>query len=138
MFNKSFDLETLNSFGKNTISEHIGMEFTEIGDDFIVARMPVDHRTHQPFGLLHGGASVVLAETLGSLASMLCLKNPKVERAVGIEINANHLRGVKSGWVYGKAKPIHVGAKTHVWDIQITNEEGKLVCTSRLTTMIIS
>lgn len=138
MFNKSFDLETLNSFGNKSLPGHIGIEFTEIGDDFLVARMPVDHRTHQPFGLLHGGASVVLAETLGSVASMLCLKDPEKERAVGLEINANHLRGVKSGWVYGKVKAIHLGAKTHVWDIQITNEEGKLVCTSRLTTMIIS
>lgn len=138
MFNKSFDIETLNSFGNKSLPGHIGLEFTEIGEDFIVARMPVDYRTHQPFGLLHGGASVVLAETLGSVASMLCLKNPEKERAVGLEINANHLRGVKSGWVYGKVTPIHLGSKTHVWDIKITNEENKLVCSSRLTTMIIS
>jgi 1,4-dihydroxy-2-naphthoyl-CoA hydrolase len=138
MFNKSFDIETLNSFGNKSLPGHIGLEFTEIGEDFIVARMPVDYRTHQPFGLLHGGASVVLAETLGSVASMLCLKNPEKERAVGLEINANHLRGVKSGWVYGKVTPIHLGSKTHVWDIKITDEENKLVCSSRLTTMIIS
>ncbi|HLO46076.1 MAG TPA: hotdog fold thioesterase [Leadbetterella sp.] len=138
MFNKSFDIETLNSFGNKSLPGHIGLEFTEIGEDFIVARMPVDYRTHQPFGLLHGGASVVLAETLGSVASMLCLKNPEKERAVGLEINANHLRGVKSGWVYGKVTPIHLGSKTHVWDIKITDEENKLVCSSRLTTMVIS
>jgi 1,4-dihydroxy-2-naphthoyl-CoA hydrolase len=137
MFNKNFDLESLNAFGKNTLPGHIGIEFTELGDDFIIARMPVDSRTHQPFGILHGGASVVLAETIGSLASMLCLQNPEQQKAVGLEINANHLRAVKTGWVYGKVTPIHVGAKTHVWDIKITNEENKPVCICRLTTMII-
>lgn len=137
MFNKNFDLETLNAFGKNTLPGHIGIEFTEIGDDFLIARMPVDSRTHQPFGILHGGASVVLAETIGSLASMLCLANPEQQKAVGLEINANHLRAVKAGWVYGKVTPIHLGAKTHVWDIKITNEENKPVCICRLTTMII-
>lgn len=138
MFNKNFDLETLNAFGKNTLPGHIGIEFTELGDDFLIARMPVDSRTHQPFGILHGGASVVLAETLGSVASMLCLENLEKQKAVGLEINANHLRGVKSGWVYGKVTAIHLGSKTHVWDIKITNEEQKMVCICRLTTMIIS
>ncbi|MCP9747986.1 hotdog fold thioesterase [Lacihabitans sp. CS3-21] len=137
MFNKNFDLESLNAFGKNTLPGLIGIEFTELGDDFIIARMPVDSRTHQPFGILHGGASVVLAETIGSIASMLCLENPELQKAVGLEINANHLRAVKTGWVYGKVTPIHVGAKTHVWDIKITNEENKPVCICRLTTMII-
>lgn len=137
MFNKNFDLESLNAFGKNTLPGNIGIEFTELGDDFIIARMPVDSRTHQPFGILHGGASVVLAETIGSVASMLCLENPEQQKAVGLEINANHLRAVKTGWVYGKVTPIHVGTKTHVWDIKITNEENKLVCVCRLTTMII-
>ncbi|OYU65517.1 MAG: thioesterase [Cytophagaceae bacterium BCCC1] len=137
MFNKNFDLESLNAFGKNTLPGLIGIEFTELGNDFIIARMPVDSRTHQPFGILHGGASVVLAETIGSIASMLCLENPELQKAVGLEINANHLRAVKTGWVYGKVTPIHVGAKTHVWDIKITNEENKPVCICRLTTMII-
>lgn len=137
MFNKNFDLESLNAFGKNTLPGHIGIEFIELGDDFLIARMPVDSRTHQPFGILHGGASVVLAETIGSIASMLCLENPEQQKAVGLEINANHLRAVKTGWVYGKVTPIHVGAKTHVWDIKITNEENKPVCICRLTTMII-
>ncbi len=137
MFNKNFDLESLNAFGKNTLPGYIGIEFTELGDDFIIARMPVESRTHQPFGILHGGASVVLAETLGSVASMLCLENPQQQKAVGLEINANHLRAVKTGWVYGKVTPIHVGAKTHVWDIKITNEDHKPVCICRLTTMII-
>jgi 1,4-dihydroxy-2-naphthoyl-CoA hydrolase len=138
MFNKNFNLESLNAFGKNTLPGHIGIEFTELGNDFLIARMPVDSRTHQPFGILHGGASVVLAETLGSVASMLCLENPEKQKAVGLEINANHLRGVKSGWVYGKVTAIHLGSKTHVWDIKITNEEQKMVCICRLTTMIIS
>lgn len=137
MFNKNFDLESLNAFGKNTLPGLIGIEFTELGNDFIIARMPVDSRTHQPFGILHGGASVVLAETIGSIASMLCLENPELQKAVGLEINANHLRAVKTGWVYGKVTPIHVGTKTHVWDIKITNEENKPVCICRLTTMII-
>ena len=137
MFNKNFDLESLNAFGKNTLPGHIGIEFTELGVDFLIARMPVDSRTHQPFGILHGGASVVLAETIGSVASMLCLENPEQQKAVGLEINANHLRAVITGWVYGKVTPIHIGAKTHVWDIKITNEDNKLVCICRLTTMII-
>lgn len=110
----------------------------EVGDDYIIARMPVDHRTHQPFGLLHGGASVVLAETIGSLASYLTLPDPTKQQAVGLDINANHIRGVKSGWVYGKATPIHIGRSTHIWEIKITNEAGKLVCISRLTMAIIS
>lgn len=138
MFNKNFDLETLNAFGNNTLPGHIGIEFTEIGEDFLVARMPVDHRTHQPYGILHGGASVVLAETLGSVASWMCLPVPEKQKAVGLEINANHIRGVESGWVYGKVTAIHLGSKTHVWDIKITNEQQKLVCVCRLTTMIIS
>ena len=99
--------------------------------------MPVDHRTHQIFGILHGGASVVLAETLGSVASMLALPDPQKQRAVGLEINANHVRSVKEGWVYGRVTPLHVGRTTHVWDIRITNEADKLVCVSRLTVAII-
>jgi len=99
--------------------------------------MPVDHRTRQPFGILHGGASVVLAETLGSVASYLCLTDPVKQRAVGLEINANHLRPVSEGWVYGKVTAVHLGRKTHLWDIKITNEGGKLVCVSRITVMIV-
>ncbi|MPR32340.1 hotdog fold thioesterase [Salmonirosea aquatica] len=137
MFNKSFTLEFLRSFNPKTINTQLGIEFTEIGDDFITARMPVDHRTHQPFGILHGGASVVLAESLGSVASLLCLKDPERQRAVGLEISANHIRSVKEGWVYGRVTPLHVGRTTHVWDIRITNESGKLVCVSRLTVAVI-
>jgi 1,4-dihydroxy-2-naphthoyl-CoA hydrolase len=138
MFNKNNALEQIAQLDKNTIANLLGIEYIEVGDDYIIARMPVDHRTHQPFGLLHGGASVVLAETIGSLASYLTLSDPTKQQAVGLDINANHIRAVKSGWVYGKATPIHVGRTTHVWEIKITNEAGKLVCISRLTMAIIS
>lgn len=137
MFNKSFTLESFGQMNPKTIGSQLGIEFTEIGDDFVTARMPVDHRTHQIFGILHGGASVVLAETLGSVASMLALPDPQKQRAVGLEINANHVRSVKEGWVYGRVTPLHVGRTTHVWDIRITNEADKLVCVSRLTVAII-
>jgi len=138
MFTRSTTLDALHSFSQNTISNHIGIEFTEIGTDYITARMPVDKRTHQPFGILHGGASVVLAETLGSIASFLCLPDPEKQHAVGLEINANHLRPVKQGFVYGTVRPIHLGRTTHIWDIRITNEENKLVCISRLTVAIVN
>lgn len=137
MFNKSFTLDFLRNLNPKTIDTQLGIEFTEIGDDFITARMPVDHRTHQPFGILHGGASVVLAESLGSVASLLSLKDPEKQRAVGLEISANHIRSVKEGWVYGRVTPLHVGRTTHVWDIRITNEAGKLVCVSRLTVAVV-
>lgn len=137
MFNKSFDLDFLRNLNPKTIDRQLGIEFTEIGEDFITAKMPVDHRTHQPFGILHGGASVVLAESLGSVASMLSLEDPEKQRAVGLEISANHIRAVREGWVYGRVTPLHIGRKTHVWDIKITNEVGKLVCVSRLTVAVI-
>ncbi|WP_221393275.1 hotdog fold thioesterase [Dyadobacter sp. NIV53] len=137
MFTTSITLDAIHSLSKNTISQHLGIEFTEVGDDYLVARMPVDQRTHQPFGILHGGASVVLAETLGSIASYLCLKDPEKQHAVGLEINANHIRSVKTGYVYGRVTPIHIGRSTQIWDIKITNEENKLVCISRLTVAII-
>ncbi|MBU1821455.1 MAG: hotdog fold thioesterase [Bacteroidetes bacterium] len=137
MFNKTITLEFLRTLNPQTINTQLGIEFTEIGEDFITAKMPVDHRTHQPFGILHGGASVVLAESLGSVASLLCLKNPETQRAVGVEINANHVRSVRDGWVHGRVTALHVGRTTHVWDIRITNEEGKLVCVSRLTVAVV-
>ncbi len=137
MFKDNIDLEVFKEMSKNTIGEHIGIEFLEKGSDYLTARMPVDHRTKQPFGLLHGGASVVLAETLGSIASVLCLDDPQTQKAVGLEINANHLRAVTEGWVYGKVTAIHIGRRTHIWDIKISNEEGKLVCVSRLTVAIV-
>ena len=115
---------------------HTGMEFTEVGDDYLVAKMPVDHRTIQPAGLLHGGASVALAETLGSVASVLCLKSSD-KMPVGIEINANHLKATTSGFVYGKVTAIRRGQNLHVWNIEIRNEKGDLTCVSRLTCMIV-
>lgn len=119
------------------MGEHLGIVFIEVGEDYVVAQMPVDHRTQQPFGILHGGASVVLAETVGSIAGYCCVEKDG-KYCVGLEINANHLRPVKEGYVYGKASAIHIGGKTQVWEIKITNEEGKLVCVSRLTLAVLS
>jgi 1,4-dihydroxy-2-naphthoyl-CoA hydrolase len=130
------DEEQLKALGKNTISDALGIELLQVDHGTVVGRMPVDHRTHQPYGLLHGGASVVLAETLGSVGSHF-IAAPKGKAAVGIEVNANHLRGVKSGWVTGKARLHHEGGKLHVWHIDIEDEQGKSVCTSRLTVMLI-
>ena len=129
--------ELLNIRGENTLTTFIGIEVTKIGDDFLEGTMPVDKRTVQPLGLLHGGASCVLAESLGSIAANMALDTSK-EYAVGLEINANHIRSATSGIVTGTAKPIHLGRKTQVWEIKIKNEEGKLVCISRLTMAIIS
>lgn len=130
------DWEKVEQMGKNTMVEHLGIEITDHGEDYICGRMPVDHRTHQPLGLLHGGASVVLAETLGSVASMLLI-DQNTQICVGIEINANHIKSIRNGFVTGKATPIHLGKKTHVWDIRITSETGDLICVSRLTLAII-
>lgn len=130
------DLKMLNRWGKNTASEALGIEFTACGPDWLEARMPVDARTRQPAGLLHGGASVLLAETLGSVAGNLCLDQQRYA-CVGLEINANHLRGVRSGWVYGRVSPLHLGRSTQVWEIRIRDEADKLVCISRLTLAVI-
>ena len=131
-------LEQLNTLQRNnTIAEVIGIEITEIGDDYLRGTMPVDHRTHQPMGILHGGASVVLAESLGSMAANLCVDTTK-SYCVGLDINANHLRAVRSGNVIGTAKPIHLGRSTQVWEIKIESEEGKPVCISRLTMSVLS
>jgi 1,4-dihydroxy-2-naphthoyl-CoA hydrolase len=135
IWKKEFNLEGLNNT-ENNLVKHLGIEFTAFGDDFLEATMPVDARTHQPFGILHGGASVVLAESMGSLAGFLCLADPKFI-CVGQEINANHLRSVKSGVVTGKAYPIHLGRTSQVWGIEIKNEEGKLVAISRLTLAVV-
>ena len=118
------------------MAEQIGIEFTKIGDDFLEATMPVDPRTHQPFGLLHGGASVALAETLGSVAATCCVDMAK-QFCVGLDINANHIRGAKGGMVKGVTKPIHIGKKTQVWEIRITNEKEELVCISRITMAVL-
>ncbi|MEZ0542345.1 hotdog fold thioesterase [Fibrella arboris] len=131
-------LENFIELNKRSLVGHLGIEFLEATDQYVTARMPVDERTHQPFGILHGGASVVLAESLGSIASVLRLPDPTTQRAVGLEINANHIRSVSSGWVYGKCTPIHIGRTTHVWDIRITDEQERLVCISRLTIAVIT
>jgi 1,4-dihydroxy-2-naphthoyl-CoA hydrolase len=136
IFRKDITLDALNSLSKNTMAEQIGIEFTRIGDDFLEATMPVDKRTHQPFGLLHGGASVALAETMGSVAATCCVDMSK-QFCVGLEINANHLKGVKAGWVKGITRPIHIGKKTQVWEIRIHNEKEELVCISRITMAVL-
>ena len=120
----------------NTMVEHIGIVVTEIGDDYVRGTMPVDARTHQPYGLLHGGASVALAETLGSLGAMMCA-DAKTHLAVGLDINANHVRGVTDGIVTGTARPIHLGRTTQVWEIRIEDERLRLVCIARLTVAIV-
>jgi len=135
-FNKDLKFESMFTLGKGTMGEHIGMEWVELGPDFLKARIPVDHRTVQPFGLLHGGASCVLAETLGSVASYLIIDSSK-QICVGLEINANHIRSARKGFVTGTAKPIHIGNSTHVWDIRITDEEERLICISRLTVAVL-
>jgi 1,4-dihydroxy-2-naphthoyl-CoA hydrolase len=135
-FKKDLQLHDITALGKGTMGEHIGIELTEIGPDFLKGRMPVDARTRQPYGLLHGGASCVLAETLGSIASALVI-DPDRFNCVGLEINANHIRGVREGIVTGTAIPLHLGGTTHVWDIKIHDEREKLVCVSRLTVAIL-
>jgi 1,4-dihydroxy-2-naphthoyl-CoA hydrolase len=129
-------LEHLNAATAGTMMRHLDIVFTEVGPDFLRATMPVDERTRQPYGLLHGGASVTLAETLGSTGASLCI-DPERLLCVGQEINANHLRSAKSGRVIGTARPVHVGGRSHVWGIEIVNEAGALICISRLTMAII-
>jgi 1,4-dihydroxy-2-naphthoyl-CoA hydrolase len=136
IFNPALTLERLNQMAPNTLVGHLGIEFTAFGENWIEAKMPVDARTHQPLGLLHGGASVALAETLGSVAATFCV-DINTQYCVGLDINANHLKSVKSGFVYGLTTPLHIGKKTHVWEIRITNEEKELVCISRITMAVI-
>jgi 1,4-dihydroxy-2-naphthoyl-CoA hydrolase len=133
---RSYSTEELNGRHKNHLGGLVGIEFTEIGEDFLEARMPVNAHTHQPAGILHGGASVVLAETLGSVASNMVIDDSRY-MAVGLEVNANHLRPVASGFVTGICKPLHIGAKTHVWEIKMMTDRGKLNCVSRLTVAVI-
>jgi 1,4-dihydroxy-2-naphthoyl-CoA hydrolase len=128
-------LDQLNDYGKNTMSAVLGMEFTEIGPDYLRMIMPVNDLTRQPYGLLHGGASVALAETVGSVGSSLIIDTTK-QICMGLDINANHVKGVKDGYVHAIARPLHIGATTHVWDIRICDEHNKLVCISRLTVAI--
>jgi 1,4-dihydroxy-2-naphthoyl-CoA hydrolase len=136
IWKQPIDLARINGWSRGTMMETLDIRFTEAGDDWIRGTMPVDHRTQQPFGLLHGGASVVLAETLGSSAALLTLDVEK-EIAVGLDINANHIRGVRGGLVTGTAKAVHLGRTTQVWEIRIEDEQGKLVCLSRLTMAVI-
>ncbi len=128
-------LEALNNINKNTLGSHLGIEVIEVGEDYIKAKMPVDERTKQPMGLLHGGASVALSETMGSIASVLIIEDITKETIVGIEINANHLKSVKSGYVYSTTRPIRIGRRIQVWNTEIYNEANELICVSKLTTM---
>lgn len=134
IWKKKIDLDRLNASSKATLIEHLQIKYTQVGDDFISATMPVCSFTHQPFGMLHGGASVVLAETLGSVAANFCVD--EYHYCVGLDINANHVRAVRKGEVTGTAKPIHIGASTHVWQINICDDRERLVCTSRLTIVV--
>lgn len=136
IWSKKTSLEAIQKMCENTMCTHLGMKFTEIGDDYLVATMPVDHRTKQPAGLLHGGASVALAESLGSIASALCISGD-AKMPVGIEINANHLKSATAGTVTGRCTAIRRGQTMHVWNIEIKNEKNELVCVSRLTVMIV-
>ena len=132
-----YSLEELNRMSAGNLLGHLGIEFVAIDGDSLTARLPVDHRTTQPFGLLHGGASVALAESVGSLAAFLALRDSS-KTTVGLEINANHLRPVTAGFVYGVARPLHLGRNTQVWDIRISDDNARLVCVARLTVAIVS
>ena len=136
MFNPEMTVAAINRMSERTLAANLGIEFTEVGVDFMRARMPVDSRTHQPYGLLHGGASIALAETMGSVASNAMLDQSSMN-AVGLDINGNHLRTVTEGYVTGTVRPIHIGRRTHVWEIRIEDEDGRLVNISRLTMMVI-
>lgn len=135
IWRREVNLEALNNMGADNMVEHVGIVFTRIDDNELEATMPVDNRTRQPFGLLHGGASVVLAETLGSVAGYLCTEGE--QKIVGLEVNANHLRSAREGIVRGICKAVHVGRRHQVWQIEISDEQGRLCCTSRLTTAVV-
>lgn len=137
IWKNEFTLEGINQLCQNTMVENLGIVFTAFGDDYLEASMPVDHRTVQPVRLLHGGASVALAETIGSVASQLCIDNMETHMAVGIEINANHLRPARKGRVTGRVQPLRIGRRLHVWEIRITNEAEQLICVSRLTIAVV-
>lgn len=135
-FDKTITLEKIKHFGKDTMAEYLEMDWVELGDDFLKMSMPINEKTRQPYGLLHGGASCVLAETVGSVASALVIDLDKFA-CVGLEINANHIKGAKDGPVFGTCKPLHLGKMTHVWDIKIRDSHERLICVSRLTVAII-
>ena len=136
IWKQPISVEILTAVSENTASTHLGMEFLEVGDDFIRGRVPVDSRTVQPYGLLHGGVSVVLAETLGSCGAAYA--SPAGHRAVGLDINANHIKGTTSGWVTGTARPVHVGRTTQVWQIDLRNDADELTCVSRITMAVLA
>ncbi|MCW2255031.1 1,4-dihydroxy-2-naphthoyl-CoA hydrolase [Providencia alcalifaciens] len=136
IWKRKFNLEQMSAMAKDCMLGHLGIEITDFGDNYLEGTMPVDNRTKQPFGLLHGGASVVLAESLGSIAGYLCSEGE--QHVVGLEINANHIRSARDGVVKGICKPIHLGRRQQVWNIDIFNEQGQLCCTSRLTTAVLS
>lgn len=137
IWKQKLTLEGLNALNKGTMGEAIGVEFTDFGEDYLEATIPVDHRTVQPMGLLHGGASVALAETLGSIAGVLVLEDTDQQAVVGIEINANHLRSARKGKVTGRVMPVRIGRSIQVWRITIRDEQERQICESRLTTMVI-
>jgi 1,4-dihydroxy-2-naphthoyl-CoA hydrolase len=134
-FKKDIDLEKLNGFSVNTMNEFLGIRITEVGENFIKGTMPADKRTYQAYGILHGGASATLAETLGSIGSVMVV-DPELYICVGVEINANHIRSVREGFVTGTAIPLHLGASSHVWEIKIVDKNEKLVCAARLTVFV--
>jgi uncharacterized protein (TIGR00369 family) len=136
IWKRPVSVESLTAIHVNTTVAHLGIEFLEVGDDFIRARAPVDSRTRQPMGILHGGISVLVAEMLGSVGAACA--SPPGHRAVGLEINANHLRSVAEGWVMGISRPVHIGRSTHVWQIDLSNEKGQPTCVSRITMMILA
>lgn len=136
IWQKPVSVAHLNAVHKDTAVERLGMEFTEVGDDFISARVPVDKRTRQPYGILHGGVSVVLAEALGSCGA--AYSSPEGHRAVGLDINANHLKGATSGWVTGITRPVHIGRTTQMWQIDMTNDAGEMTCVSRITMAVLA
>jgi 1,4-dihydroxy-2-naphthoyl-CoA hydrolase len=135
-YDPAINAEKINPIGKGNMAEFLGIEITEVGDDYLKATMPVDHRTRQPYGLLHGGASVVLAETLGSVGAAFVVDRSKYD-CVGLEINANHIRGVREGIVTGIARPIHIGKTTQVWEIRIHDSRDKIICISRITVAVL-
>ena len=136
LWKRPLSVEILTRIHVGTTVEHLGIQFIEVGDDFIRARAPVDARTRQPLGILHGGVSVLLAESLGSCGAAWAA--PEGHRAVGLDINANHLRSASDGWVIGTSKPVHIGRSTHVWQIEIRNEQGQMTCVSRITMAILA
>jgi 1,4-dihydroxy-2-naphthoyl-CoA hydrolase len=135
-YDPAITAEQINPIGKGNMAEYLGIEITEVGEDYLKATMPVDHRTRQPYGLLHGGASVVLAETLGSLGAAFVVDRSKYD-CVGLEINANHMRGVRDGFVTGVARPVHLGKTTQVWEIRIHDIRDKIICISRITIAVL-